>query len=334
LSKTSEVQSEDNRFTGRVIRCQSGFFFVQVPELPDLVTCQISGRLKIEATRAEQRNDAPRSDLVALNDFVTFERQADGSGSIVEVSERRNLISRIEPSAKTGTSAETQQIIIANADQSIFVFAAEKPRPNRRTLDRFLVTAEKAGITSIVICVNKIDLADRAATEAMFAIYTQIGYTVLYVSANTGENIEQLRGLLQVEGRVSVFTGPSGVGKSSLLNTIQTGLALTTGEVSLATTKGKHTTRFSQLLMLEGGGFVADTPGIRTIAPWDVEPQELDNYYIEFRPYIENCKFADCTHFHEPGCAVIAAVEAGQLDADRLDSYMRLREELEEQYIY
>lgn len=317
---------------GRVIRTQSGFFFVQTDT--NLVTCQISGRMKIEATRAEQREDASRSDLVALNDFVTFELNADGSGSIIDVDERLNVLSRTEPGAKVGTSAEIEQIIIANADQAIFVFSADQPRPQPRALDRLLVIAEKARLPSIVICVNKVDLLSIDELRAIFGIYEEIGYPVLYVSAQLGTNLEDLRTVLDSPGKVSVFTGPSGVGKSSLLNALQEGLALATNEVSTATTKGQHTTRFSQLLDLVGGGYVADTPGIRAIAPWDIEPEELDSYYIEFEDYIPECKFADCSHIHEPKCAVRIAVEIGEISAQRYDSYLRLREELEEQYIY
>ncbi|MCI0711911.1 MAG: ribosome small subunit-dependent GTPase A [Chloroflexi bacterium] len=318
---------------GRVVRTQSGFFTVETPN-GEYVVCQISGRLKIGALRAEQREDASRSDLVALNDFVTFELQTDGTGFIVEVGDRFNVLSRTEPGAKVGTSAETEQIIIVNVDQAIFVFAAEQPRPQPRALDRLLVIAEKAEIPDIVVIINKIDIADREATKSLFKVYEDIGYPVLYVSAETSENIEQLRDVLVGKDKVSVFTGPSGVGKSSLLNAIQAGLQLDTSDVSAATTKGKHTTRFSQLLELNEGGYVADTPGIRAIAPWDIEPDELDGYFVEFYDYIAQCKFKDCSHIHEPGCAVREAVEAGDISKGRYDSYLRLREELEEQYIY
>jgi ribosome biogenesis GTPase len=146
---------------------------------------------------------------------------------------------------------------------------------------------------------------------------------VVYISANTGEGLPALRG--QLGGQVSVLSGPSGVGKSSLLNALQPGLGLLAKTVSQATFKGRHTTVYSELLPLEGGGFVADTPGIRSLGLWDVEPEELDAYFVDIKPFVAQCAFSDCTHVHEPGCAVLAAVAAGAIAASRYESYKRLR---------
>ncbi len=318
---------------GRVVRTQSGFFTVETES--GLFTCQISGKLKINAQRAVSKDETQRSNLVALNDFVTIETVTTEQGMIVDVTERQRALSRVSPGASVGTSAESEQIILANTDQVVFVLSAKQPPPKTRVLDRMLVIAEKAQIPSIVVCVNKVDLVKPEKLRAKFEVYEHIGYRVIYVSALTGKNIDELRTVLTGNAQqVSVFTGPSGVGKSSILNALQSGLKLETSAVSEATTKGKHTTRFSQLIKFDEGGYVADTPGIRSIAPWDIEPHELDSYFIEMRPYIENCKFADCSHRHEPGCAVLTAREAGHITLERHDSYMRLREELEEQYIY
>jgi ribosome biogenesis GTPase len=314
------------QLTGLVIRTQSGFFTVDTPQGP--IICQLRGRLKEEYQE---------TDLVAIGDRVTIERlesEADTVGGvIVAVAERQRALSRVAPSSAVGTSKEREQVIIANPDQAIFVFAAAQPSPHLRMLDRFLVAAEKAAIPAIRVCVNKMDLVpDPAVTRALFAEYERIGYPVLYVSAETGVGIAALHDALV--GQVSVFTGPSGVGKTSLLNAIEPDLGRRVSTISAATTKGRHTTRYSEMVPLAAGGYVADTPGIRAISPWDVEPDELDGYFIEIAPLVAHCKFQDCTHTHEPGCAVRAAVERGAVSAERYDSYLRLREVLEEEYVY
>jgi ribosome biogenesis GTPase len=315
------------QLNGLVTRTQSGFFTVQTPEGP--IICQLRGRLKEEYQE---------TDPVALGDRVIIERllmDADTvGGAIVEVLERERVLSRVAPSSAVGTSAEREQVIIANPDQAIFVFAATQPDPHARMLDRFLVAAEKAEIPEIRICVNKFDLVaqDPAATRDLFGIYERIGYPVLYVSAKTGEGLTALHDALA--GKISVFTGPSGVGKTSLLNAIEPDLGRRVSEVSCVTTKGRHTTSYSELVPFADGGYIADTPGIRAISPWDVEPHELDGYYVEIAPYVANCKFQDCTHTHEPGCGVLAALKGGTINPARYDSYLRLREELEEQYVY
>ncbi|MCD4685214.1 MAG: ribosome small subunit-dependent GTPase A [Anaerolineae bacterium] len=312
---------------GLVIRTQSGFFTVQTPQGP--IICNLRGKLKEEYKE---------TDLVAIGDRVTLEElpiEADTVGGvIVAVDDRERVLSRVAPRSAVGTSAEREQVIIANPDQAIFVFSAMQPTPQPRTLDRFVVAAEKAAIPNICICVNKMDLVadDPAKTRAMFDVYTRIGYAVLYVSAELGQGIDELRAALV--NKISVFTGPSGVGKTSLLNAIEPELGGRVNAVSSATTKGRHTTRNSELVPLAEGGFVADTPGIRTLSPWDVEPHELDAYFIEIGPHVTNCKFPDCGHTHEPGCGVQAAIKRGEIAPERFDSYLRLREMLEEEYVY
>lgn len=193
------------------------------------------------------------------------------------------------------------------------------------------MAAEKAGIPSIVV-LNKIDLDQTGEARALFATYERIGYPVLYVSAAAGVGLEALRQALI--GKISIFTGRSGVGKSSLLNAIQPGLGRAVGEVSAKLAKGKHTTNYAEMVALNGGGYVADTPGIRGLGLWDIEPDELDGYFPEFVPLIPQCAFSDCTHINEPDCAVRAAVERGTIAAHRYESYLRLRQELEDQYVY
>ena len=308
---------------GLVIRAQSGFFTVQTPQGP--IISQLRGRLK-EAYQ--------ETDIVALGDRVKIELlpiEADTVGGvIVEVYKRERVLSRVSPRSAVGTSAEREQVIITNPDQAVFVFAAAEPDPHTRTLDRFLVAAEKAEIPAIRVCVNKIDLVPDI--HEVFDVYEQIGYPVMYVSAQTGAGIQALRAALV--GKISVFTGPSGVGKTSLLNAIEPGLGRRVNEVSRATTKGRHTTRYSEMVPLDEGGYIADTPGIRTLSPWDVEPHELDGYFIEIAPHVADCRFQDCTHTHEPGCGVLAALERDAITYERYESYLRLREMLEEEYVY
>lgn len=312
-----------------MIRTQSGFFTVHTGEGP--VVCQLRGRLKEEYKE---------TDLVALGDQVTIERisiQADNNvgGVIVGIARRERVLSRVAPHSPTGTSAEREEVIVANPDHAVFVFSAAHPAPHTRMLDRFIVAAEKAEIPDIRICVNKVDLVqdDPAPTRATFAVYEQIGYPVLYVSAQTGLGIEALRAALAAS-RIAVFTGPSGVGKTSLLNAIEPDLGRRVNAVSQATTKGRHTTRYSELVALSSGGYIADTPGIRSISPWDIEPDELDGYYIEIGEHVAACKFQDCTHTHEPECGVLAALKRGQITQERYESYLRLREQLENEYVY
>lgn len=306
--------------SGLVVKTQSGFFTVQTDT--GLVTCQLRGTLKQASKKTE---------LCVIGDHVTIDINDDGSGVIKAIAPRERVLSRVEPSNYAGTSTEREQVIIVNPDQTVFVFAATRPDPHLRMLDRLLVAAEKAEIPSIAIVVNKIDLAEDKA-HSTFSLYGRIGYPVLYVSADQRINIDALHHLLV--GKISVFTGPSGVGKSSLLNAVQPGLGRAVSHVSEKLTKGRHTTVAAELIPLDGGGYVADTPGIRSIAPWDVEPDELDAYFREIHPHVAECRFSDCTHTDEPGCGVRATVAAGEISQERYDSYLRLREELEAQYVY
>ena len=280
------------------------------------MVCRLPGRLK----RKKQQTD-----IVAVGDYLTFTSHDDGEGLVQAVQERRNSLSRARPSAHMRQiSTDKQQVLAANVDQVVFVFSLRKPKTHMRKLDRLLAVAEQQNVPAVV-CVNKIDLAPPGTAEEEFKIYSDIGYPVVCVSAETGTGIDAFRALLT--GRVSVVAGSSGVGKSSLLNMVQPGFGLKTGAVSQATTKGMHTTRYAELFELDGGGYVADTPGIRGWALYDVEPDEIDAYFREIAPLVSKCQFSDCTHTHEPDCAVRTALATGHLSAERYESYLRLREE-------
>lgn len=301
---------------GYVVKALSGFYTVETAE--GLVVCQLPGRLKRERQA---------TDLVTVGDKVTFSLNSDGTGTIESIQERHSVLSRARTAAGARQiTSDREQVLVANLDQIIIVEAMVNPAPSLRKLDRFLVVAEINELPAI-ICVNKIDLSSLETAQKLFAVYEKIGYPVLYTSPKTGVGIDRLHE--QLKGKISVLTGSSGVGKSSLLNAIQPGLGLKISAVSEATGKGMHTTRYAEMFPLPGGGYVADTPGIRGLALFDVEPTELDGYFREIAPLVAQCQFSDCTHRHEPGCAVVAAAKKGDISPDRYDSYLRLREEHE-----
>ena len=308
--------------TGLVVKAQSGFFTVETEDKQRIV-CQIPGRLK------KERLDTA---IVAVGDRVTISLDEPGKGLIESVSERKSVLSRARPGRDVRkVLSDQEQVLVANPDQVIFVFSIRRPRPSLRKLDRLLVVAEMNELP-VLICINKIDLALLDEAKETFKIYEQIGYQVIYTSAVQGTGVDELRRLLR--GKISVMTGSSGVGKTSLLNAIQPGLGLQVRAVSGATDKGLHTTRHVELVSLDVDGYVADTPGIRAVALFDLEPGEMDGYFREIAPLVVNCQFSDCTHRHEPKCAVLAAVKSDQISFERYDSYLRLREEhesLEEQ---
>ena len=288
-----------------IIKAQSGFFTVETSQ--GFIVCQLRGKLK---------QGRAKGDIAAIGDTVQITVLQDGSGVIEEVEERKRAIVRLDPRPQ----GDYQQVLLANPDQAVFVFACAHPDPRLRMLDRFLVIAEKQMIPAVIIA-NKIDLLDDP--KDIFGLYEEIGYRVLYTSTKTGGGIEDLKSALA--GKISAFAGPSGAGKSSLLNAMQPGLGLAVSEISKAMNKGKHTTVTRQLFPLEGGGYVADTPGWKSLALWDTEPEEIDGYFPELRKLVQHCQFNDCTHTHEPGCAVRRALEEGKIHQERYESYLRLR---------
>ncbi len=254
--------------------------------------------------------------VVAVGDRVLFR-------PVPSTEPPEGLIERVEPrhGSICRASRGRQQIIVTNVDQLLIVSSAAEPRLKPNLIDRLLITAEKGRVRPIV-CINKVDLVDPATLQPLVGVYSRMGYEVLILSAKTGFGVERFRAVLQ--GQESVVAGQSGVGKSSLLNAADPELGLRVRAVSADTQKGRHTTSSARLLPLACGGYVVDTPGIRQFQLWDVIPEEVAGFFRDLRPYVNLCRFPDCTHTHEDDCAVKNAVADGRLDERRYDSYCRL----------
>ncbi|MBL8996446.1 MAG: ribosome small subunit-dependent GTPase A [Gemmatimonadales bacterium] len=277
----------------------------------------LAGRLKQEERGALK---------LAVGDHVTVEPDERGGGwRITEIAPRGGVLARREPGGRRG-----ERILAANVDQVLVVFAVAKPDPHPRMIDRFLVVCEANDLHAHLV-INKVDLADSSAPiDALVAPYLAAGYPVHRTSAKRGDGLETLRA--ELHGRVTAVTGPSGAGKSSLLNALHPELDLRTQEISASVNKGRHTTVGAKLIPLPDGdeGYLVDTPGLREVGMWGLPSGSLDQCFPEFRPYLGECRFQDCQHDREPGCAVRGAVDTGLVDAGRHESYLKLRGELAE----
>jgi ribosome biogenesis GTPase len=250
---------------------------------------------------------------VVAGDTVLFQPIDREHGVIERVNPRRTILAR--------SIKGKEQAIAANIDQALIIVSTVDPPLKTNLVDRLLTSAQKGGVRPI-ICINKCDLVDPIRLQPIVGLYARLGYEIVLTSATALIGIEELRRLLK--GCETVAAGQSGVGKSSLLNALQPGLQLETGTVSEWSQKGRHTTRTAVLHELEFGGWVVDTPGIRQMQLWDVRPEEIERYFVEFRAFVPHCRFADCSHTHESSCAVKQAVDRDLISAVRYASYLRM----------
>ncbi len=302
------VESE-GCLTGRVTSFVGLNCRVQADEDGRAYECTIRGILRTLAR--DSRN------VVVTGDRVLFRPEGDAHQGVIErVEPRRGVLSR--------NSQGKEHILVSNIDQVLIVASAADPELKPNLIDRYLVMAERHEVGA-VICINKIDLVDAVSLQSVASIYGRLGYQVVLTSIKDGRGIDKLRSLLH--GRQSALSGQSGVGKSSLLNVVDSSLNLDTSGVSDSSSKGTHTTRRARLLPLTRGGWVADTPGIRQFELWEISQDEVDGYFIEFCPFISFCRFPSCSHTHEASCGVKNAVAENLIHRSRYESYLRIREE-------
>ena len=301
---------------GLVVKNTGSWYTVKTDD-GRLVNSKVKGNFRLRGIRS--------TNPVAVGDRVEIAENAEGTAFITEIQDRTNYIIRKSPNL-----SKQSHIIAANVDQALLVVTVNYPQTSTTFIDRFLASAEAYRVP-VVLLFNKADLLtadERHYQDMMMELYRTVGYDCRAISAETGAGVAELEGLLA--GKVSVLSGNSGVGKSTLINRILPGANLRTAEISDAHNQGTHTTTFSEMLLLPSGGYLIDTPGIKGFGTFDIEPAELTGYFKDIFRFATDCRFSNCTHTHEPGCAVLRAVEEHYIARSRYQSYLSMLEDKDE----
>ena len=304
-------------YTGLVIKNTGSWYTVKTDDGGQLIDCKIKGNFRLKGIRS--------TNPVAVGDRVTIIPNAEGTAFITAIEDRRNYIIR-----KSSNLSKQSHIIAANVDQAFLVVTVNYPQTSTTFIDRFLASAEAYRVP-VTLLFNKTDLLSEEELryqQMMIDLYDTVGYQCLAISAETGEGIDKVMDMLT--GKVTVLSGNSGVGKSTLINRLLPGVNLRTSDISDAHNSGMHTTTFSEMIPLPLGGYIIDTPGIKGFGTFDIEPEELTSYFKEIFRFSKECRFSNCTHTHEPGCAVLKAVEEHFISQSRYQSYLSMMEDKEE----
>ena len=304
-------------YTGLVIKNTGSWYTVKTDDGGQLIDCKIKGNFRLKGIRS--------TNPVAVGDRVTIIPNAEGTAFITAIEDRRNYIIR-----KSWNLSKQSHIIAANVDQAFLVVTVNYPQTSTTFIDRFLASAEAYRVP-VTLLFNKTDLLSEEELryqQMMIDLYDTVGYQCLAISAETGEGIDKVMDMLT--GKVTVLSGNSGVGKSTLINRLLPGVNLRTSDISDAHNSGMHTTTFSEMIPLPLGGYIIDTPGIKGFGTFDIEPEELTGYFKEIFRFSKECRFSNCTHTHEPGCAVLKAVEEHFISQSRYQSYLSMMEDKEE----